>query len=284
MTCQQTYDKDHTLKQKIAEAGPNANSKLIQRQLLELQDPVPHKWRPWGMLYLRERATIYQELQVSFFSFSLLITDPIQTRRKWFEKGEYPPDERLPGNSLEKSLSLDEPEVKEEQEPDERLIPEPKVAAEAEPRDVVSILQNQPAVIDLDDSDDEIPLPKIHGSKRQRPSAIPKKQPTIKLEPIDLCSRSLSPAPSPETQVAKKIKLEVAEIEFSPQFTQEQPQLEENAELMRLKEEDERAEEEMRTLQRLAELQRKSNERKARMAALGEKKILLSNSCRKARE
>jgi hypothetical protein len=65
LNCSKDYDKDRVLRLKIAEAGPGADSKSIQRQLLELGE-IPNRWRGWGQLYKREKQALFENLQVTF--------------------------------------------------------------------------------------------------------------------------------------------------------------------------------------------------------------------------
>lgn len=105
-------------------------------------------------------------------------------RRKCFEKGEYPSHERLPGNSLQTSLILDEPEVGKEPESIQGVAPEAPVVFKTEPKDAVSLPRNQSAVIDLGDSDDDALLSELRRAKRPLLAAIPIKQPTINSSPL----------------------------------------------------------------------------------------------------
>lgn len=57
-----------TLKQKIAEAGPDADTKAIKRELETRA--VIKRWRGWNLTYRRERESLFMELQVSFRDLS----------------------------------------------------------------------------------------------------------------------------------------------------------------------------------------------------------------------
>jgi hypothetical protein len=63
LNCSKEYDKGQVLRLKIAEAGPGADAKTIQRQLFELGD-FPNRWRGWSQLYKREKQALFENLQV----------------------------------------------------------------------------------------------------------------------------------------------------------------------------------------------------------------------------
>lgn len=59
----QDYDREQTLKQKIAEAGSEADTKAIYKQLFG-SDELPNRWRSWSHLLKREREGQFKKLQV----------------------------------------------------------------------------------------------------------------------------------------------------------------------------------------------------------------------------
>ncbi len=160
----------------------------------------------------------------------------------------------------------------ESEQSTEYMRPVEAVTIKEEPFDdlaAASKTTQKPIVIVLDDSDDDVPPPR--GAKRAAPGSIPTAQPTIKPETIDL-EASHSPIPS-ESPLAKKIKLEPETktqmgIPTTSEVSPEPPQIEEDPELLRLREENEREEEELAAAQRVADLIKKRNERKARIATL----------------
>ncbi|CZR59022.1 uncharacterized protein PAC_08914 [Phialocephala subalpina] len=245
----QAYDKEQTLKQKIAGAGPDADAKAIQRVLFETGDVV-NRWRGFGQTYKRERKALFKELQC---------------RRTCFKKGEYPPDERLPGNSSNTVLSLDDHDhvPKETISVKEEASFTSSTTIKAEPEEDRPRLENgkaKPEVIALDDSDDDSVPPVGKLVVQKLPT---KSQTTIKNEPEEPSSIPHNiPATrgqSKEERPAKRVKLE-SDVAL--------PSIETDSELLRLKEEDELEEEELAVAQRVAQLIRKRNERKAKIAAL----------------
>ncbi|KUJ20091.1 uncharacterized protein LY89DRAFT_779943 [Mollisia scopiformis] len=244
----QNYDKEQTLKQKIAEAGPHADAKAIQRDLLETGEIV-NRWRGWSQTYKRERESLFKELQ---------------RRRNFFEKGEYPPDENQVGNSSKTAISLGEL-APEDNSPANGGTPRASTTTiKAEPEDNRSLhfkSQAKPSVIVLDDSDED---PQGVSKKLNFKGTVIKSETTIKSEPeesrnqVQTASRKRSRVE--DVRQSKKIKLEPG---LSSSST-----IKVDTELMRLKEEDELKEEELNAAQRVFELIQERNKRKGKIAAL----------------
>ena len=171
-----------------------------------------------------------------------------QLRRTFWEKGEVPPEDRKQENKTQSQAPQSQ-----------NLNPEPShIIIKEEPVEAPVVPKSQPTVIILDDSPPR--------SKKRSAADVPDLAvSTIKSEPIDLdihaASASINEQIGAEGGPAKKIKLEPGTFVGNDQDDSE-------ARLNYLKQEDERQEEELRVIQRMAEMLRKRNERKAEIAAL----------------
>jgi hypothetical protein len=204
---------------------------------------------PWLSLISRERESSFRKLQVcddKLLGGSTLLK--IKIRRTYFVKGEYPPDERLLGNSSKTALTLEEPASNPE--------PTVEVMVKEEAVEAPNLPMPQPTIIILDDTP-----PRTR--KRSAAGISDLAATTIKAEPVEVDNLSASPMTGTQAAIdggpAKKIKLEQGAESIGD---------DEDKELFRLKEEDERQEEELHVIQRMAEMLRQRNERKARIAAL----------------
>ncbi|KAN0102756.1 hypothetical protein V8E51_011069 [Hyaloscypha variabilis] len=244
----QAYDKEALLKHNILEAGPEADAKVIHRQLLELGD-IPNHWRGWGQLYTRERQKLFEHLQ---------------RRRKFWEKGELPPEERKqePDEKPSTAPAASQSSIKEEpvntpaqtppvQTPQTTIKEEP-VEAPVFPKSK----ETQPEIIILDDTPPQ-------SSKRKATNVSDIPTPTIKVEPVDLDNvRIMAPLSNLRALEGGPQK----RAKFEPDVAG--PSANDDEELLKLKEEEEREMEELLAAQRVQELIRKRNERKAKIAAL----------------
>lgn len=183
-------------------------------------------------------------------------------RRSFWENGEIPPEDKKPEPETETKPTIKTPTIKEEliektnQTPPIQaplpIIKEEHVETAALPK----AKRPQPDIIILDDTPPRV-------SKRTAANISTSTTPTIKTEPVDF--GNVPPAPCSNTQfgsgggISKKAKLEQG-TEISGG--------DEEKELVKLKEEEERLEEELLAAQRVADLIQKRNESKARIAAL----------------
>jgi hypothetical protein len=250
------------LRLKIAEAGPGADAKPIKRQLFELGE-IPNRWRGWNQLYKREKKALFENLQVPFFEcLALTIANILKLRRSFWEKGEIPPEDKKPEPETETRSTMNTPTIKEELI--EKISQTPPIQVplsiiKEEPVETAALptaKKPQPEVILLDDTPPRV-------SKRTAANISTSTTPTIKTEPVDF--GNVPAAACSNTQsgfgggISKKAKLE--------QGTEISGGDEEN-DLVKLEEEEERLEEEILAAQRVADLIRKRNESKARIAAL----------------
>jgi hypothetical protein len=183
-------------------------------------------------------------------------------RRSFWEKGEIPPEDKKPEPETETKFTMNTPTIKEEliektsQTPPIQvplpIIKEEPVETAAFPK----VKKSQPDIIILDDTPPRV-------SKRTAANISTSTTPSIKEEPVDIgnfpaaaCSNTHSGSVG---VISKKAKLE--------QGT-ESSGGDEETELVKLEEEEERLEEELLAAQRVADLIRKRNESKARIAAL----------------
>jgi hypothetical protein len=183
-------------------------------------------------------------------------------RRSFWEKGEIPPEDKKPEPETKIKPKIKTPTIKEEliekasQTPPIQvplpIIKEEHVETAAPPK----AKKQQSDIIILDDTPPRV-------SKRTAANISTSTTPTIKTEPVDfgnVPSAAYSNTQSgPGGGISKKAKLE--------QGTENRGGDEEK-ELVKLKEEEERLEEELLAAQWVADLIRKRNESKARIAAL----------------
>jgi hypothetical protein len=186
----------------------------------------------------------------------------LQVRRSFWEKGEIPPEDRKAEPEPDTKSTIATLPIKEEpiEKPSRTSpihVPLPTIKEKpVETLALPKVKKPQPEIIILDDTPPR-------GSKRTAANISTSAALISKAEPVDLenvpaaaWSNTLSGS---EGGISKKAKLE--------QGT-ESRECDENKELLRLKEEDERQEEELQVIQRMAEMLRQRNERKARIAAL----------------
>ena len=183
-------------------------------------------------------------------------------RRSFWEKGEIPPEDKKPEPETETKPTINTPTIKEElikktsQTPPIQV---PLLIIKEEPVETAALpkaKKSQPDIIILDETPPRV-------SKRTAANISTSTTPTIKEEPVDIgnfpaaaCSNTQSGSVG---AISKKAKLEQGtEISGGDEET----------ELVKLEEEEERLEEELLAAQRVADLIRKRNESKARIAAL----------------
>lgn len=183
-------------------------------------------------------------------------------RRSFWEKGEIPPEDKKPEHETETKPTIDTPTIKEELiEKTNQTAPieVPLPIIKEEPVEKVALpkaKKPQPDVIILDDTPPRV-------SKRTAANISTSTTPTIKTEPVDFGNFPAAAYSNTHSGsgggISKKAKLEQG-TEISGG--------DEEKELVKLKEEEQRLEEELLAAQRVADLIRKRNESKARIAAL----------------
>jgi hypothetical protein len=183
-------------------------------------------------------------------------------RRSFWEKGEIPPEDKKPEPETETKPIINTLTIKEElikktsQTPPIQVPPSIIKEEPVETAALPKVKKPQPDIIILDDTPPRV-------SKRTAANISTSKTPTIKTEPVDFGNVPAAACSSTQSGsgggISKKAKLEQG-TESSGGY--------ENKELVKLKEEEERLEEELLAAQRVADLIRKRNESKARIAAL----------------
>ena len=183
-------------------------------------------------------------------------------RRSFWEKGEIPPEDKKPEHETENKPTNSPSTVKEEliekisQTPPTRetlpIIKEEPVETATVPK----AKKPQPDMIILDDTPPRV-------SKRTAANISTSTTPTIKTEPVDFGNFPAAAYSNTHSGsgggISKKAKLEQG-TEISGG--------DDEKELVKLKEDEMRLEEELLAAQRVADLIRKRNESKARIAAL----------------
>ena len=190
------------------------------------------------------------------------IANILKLRRSFWEKGEIPPEDKKPEPETENKPTISPSTVKEEliekisQTPPTR---EPLPIIKEEPVETATVpkaKKPQPDMIILDDTPPR-------ASKRTAANISTSTTPSIIAEPVNIgnvpaaaCSNTQSGSLG---KVSKKAKLEQGTGISGG---------DDEKELVKLKEEEMRLEEELFAAQRVADLIRKRNESKARIAAL----------------
>jgi hypothetical protein len=188
----------------------------------------------------------------------------MKLRRSFWEKGEIPPEDRKeetetkpPTAVLAALLTVKEEPVDIPTQSPPNQTPPPTTKEESVQKPTLPKTKKpQPDIIIVDDSPPR-------ANKRSAASIPDLVAPTVKDESTDLENLPASSMAGTLTAIeggpVKKVKLE--------------PRLEstgggEDKELLRLKEEDERQEQELQVMQRMADIFRQRNERKSRISAL----------------
>ncbi|EKD16443.1 uncharacterized protein L3040_008543 [Drepanopeziza brunnea f. sp. 'multigermtubi'] len=124
----QNHDKDRFWKMKVIDAGSEADSQSIYKNLFK-EGILPIHWRVWSAYGKRERELVFQMLQ---------------DRRKFFDKGEYPPE---PGavNVAPEAAKAQAAPIKAEPIIEETIVAEPAATQSpiAEPI-VTTAIKNEP--------------------------------------------------------------------------------------------------------------------------------------------